>query len=146
MEDGTLSEATLNPEETSAVEHFKANQTRAKDVRFLVPLPKRENAKPLGECRSQAVHQFLSLERNLHSRNHFQEFGAVMEEYFELGNAEVVPREDLDKPPHEVFYSPMHVVHKDSSTTTKVRAVFDASMVGPTIHSSLIDVLIRFRF
>ena len=57
-----------------------------------------------------------------------------------------------------VFYLPIHVVYKNSSTTTKVRAVFDASAksssgvslndtlcVGPTIHSSLIDVLLRFR-
>ena len=52
----------------------------------------------------------------------------------------------------------MHAVKKESSTTTKVRAVFDASaksssnaslndtlLVGPTIHSSLVDVLLRFR-
>jgi hypothetical protein len=52
----------------------------------------------------------------------------------------------------------MHIVQKQSSTTTRIRAVFDASaksmtgvsfndtlLVGPTIHSSLIDVLIRFR-
>ena len=52
----------------------------------------------------------------------------------------------------------MHAVRKDSSTTTKIRVVFDASakstsgsslndqfLVGPTVHASLIDVLIRFR-
>ena len=49
----------------------------------------------------------------------------------------------------------MHAVVKESSTTTKVRAVFDASvktstsdllndilLVGPTVHSSLVDVLL----
>ena len=53
---------------------------------------------------------------------------------------------------------PMHAVYKRSSTTTKTRVVFDASaksssgvslndtlMVGPTLHSSLTDVLLRFR-
>ena len=53
---------------------------------------------------------------------------------------------------------PMHAVRKDSSTTTKLRVVFDASaktdaesslndqfLVEPTVHASLIDVLIRFR-
>ena len=53
----------------------------------------------------------------------------------------------------------MHAVKKESSTTTKIRAVFDASaksssgvslndllLVGPTVHSSLVDVLPRFRF
>ena len=52
----------------------------------------------------------------------------------------------------------MHAVRKESSTTTKVRAVFDASaksqtgvslndilLVGPTVTSPLIDVLLRFR-
>ncbi len=57
----------------------------------------------------------------------------------------------------------MHAVYKDSSSTTKIRAVFDASaksatgvslndnllndnlLVGPTIHPPLIDVLLRFR-
>ena len=52
----------------------------------------------------------------------------------------------------------MHTVRKESSTTTKIRAVFVASaksasnvslndtlLVGPTVYSSLIDVLLRFR-
>ena len=81
-----------------------------------------------------------------------------MEEYFEKEHAELVPPNDLKKPASEVFYLPLHVVFKDSSITTKVRAVFDASapstsgvslnnllLVRPTVHSSLVDVLIRFR-
>ena len=52
----------------------------------------------------------------------------------------------------------MHAIRKESSTTTKIRAVFDASaksstgmslnhtlLVGPTIHPPLVDVLLRFR-
>ena len=158
MEDGPLLETILSPEERSAVRHFKANQTCTRDGRFVVPLPKRENAKCLGESRSQAVQRFLSLERSLWSSNQFQNFAAVMEEYFELGHAETVPQADLNKPPQEIFHLPMHAVHKESSTTTKIHAIFDASMktstgislndtlmVGPTVHPSLIDVLIRFR-
>ena len=81
-----------------------------------------------------------------------------MDEYFQSGHAEEVPAADYEKPVHEVFYLPIHCVHKESSTTTKVRAVFDASaktltgislnetlLVGPTVHSTLIDVLLRFR-
>lgn len=50
------------------------------------------------------------------------------------------------------------LVYKESSTTTKVRAVFDASaktssgtsfndrlMVGPTVHPQLVDDLLKFR-
>ncbi len=52
----------------------------------------------------------------------------------------------------------MRYSSKESSTATKTRAVFDASMktmsgvslndllkVGPTVHPSLVDVLLRFR-
>ena len=52
----------------------------------------------------------------------------------------------------------MHAVYKSSSSTTKIRAVFDASarsssgtslndtlLVGPTVHPPLVDVLLRFR-
>lgn len=76
-----------------------------------------------------------------------------------MGHAELVPTADLQKPTSEVFYLLMHAVRKESSSTTKIRAVFDASaksatgvslndtlLVGPTVHSSLIDVLLRFRF
>ena len=51
----------------------------------------------------------------------------------------------------------MHAVTKESSTTTKIRAMFDASaksstgvslndtlLVGPTIHPPLLDVLLCF--
>ena len=104
------------------------------------------------------VRRYLSLERSLQSKNRFDELSSVMEEYFEQEHAELVPTSDLDKPASQTFYLPMHAVRKESSTTTKVRAVFDASaasssgvslndllMVGPTVHSSLTDVLIRFR-
>ena len=44
-----------------------------------------------------------------------------------MKHAELVPTADLEKTTHSVFYLPMHAVKKESSTTTKVRAVFDAS-------------------
>ena len=93
------------------------------------------------------------------SKNQFQDFAAVMEKYFEMDHAELVPVADLLKSPKDVFYLPMHTVRKEHSTTTKIRAVFDTSaksstgvslndtlLVGPTVHPTLIDVLLRFRF
>ena len=80
-----------------------------------------------------------------------------MKEYFVLDHAEVIPIERISKPHHDIYYMPIQVVRK-SSTTTKIRTVFDASaqtstgtslneqfMIGPTVHSPLIDVLLRFR-
>ena len=105
----------------------------------------------------KAVRRFLSLERSLHSKGQFEDFNAVMTKYSEMGHAEAVPAIDLKKPT-QVFYLPMHSVRKELSTTTKLRAVFDASaksstgtslndtvLVGPTIHSPLVNVLLRFR-
>ena len=152
-------DTSLSSEERLVLQHFKENHHRSESGRFIVPLPKKPHAKSLGESRSQAVRRFLSLERSLHSKGEFDAFRNVMEEYFQMDHAEPVPTVDLEKPQHEVFYFPMHSVRKESSTTTKIRAVFDALaksssgvslndilLVGPTVHSSLVDVLLRFRF
>ena len=148
----------LSPEERSVVEQFRKHHSRTSDGRFIVPLPKKPQMKPLGESRLQAVRRHKSLERALRSRGAYDDFHLVMEEYFEKDHAELVPADELEKPTSEVFYLPMHMVYKESSNTTKVRAVFDASapsssgvslndklLVGPTVHSPLVDVLIRFR-
>ena len=91
-------------------------------------------------------------------KKQFDQFNEVMQEYFDLGQAELVLREYVNAPTSEVFYLPMYAVHKQSSTTTRIRAVFDASMksasgvslndvlmVGPTVHLLLVDVILRFR-
>ena len=140
-------------EERTILCHFESNHFLNKLGRFVVPLPKRSDAKTLGESRSQAVRRFLPLERSLNVKEQFAEFEAVMKEYMDLQHAEIVPVDDLEKPQHMVFYLPMHAVYKQSSSTTKVRAVFDASaksssgvslndtlLVGPTVHPPLVDV------
>ena len=83
----------------------------------------------------------------------------MIQEYFDMGHAELVPIADLQKPVKYVFYLPMHAVRKENSTTTKLRVVFDCSaksatgtllndllLVRPTVHPTLVEVLFRFRF
>ena len=131
--------------------HFESHHSRSKEGRFIVPLPKNPNAQTIRESRSQAVKRFFSLEGSLNLKNRFQDFNSVMLEYIEMGHAETIPATDLEKPPERTFYLPMHAVYKATSTTTKIRAVFDASaksstgvslndtlLVGPTVHSILI--------
>ena len=158
IEESPANSAALSLEERSAVQQFDSTHSRTKAGRFIVPLPRKPDFKPIGESRSQAVRRFLSLEHSLRRKGRFEDVNDVIQEYFTLGHAEVVPTKDVDKHPASVFYLPMHVVYKSTSSTTKVRAVFDASaksasgvslndtlLVGPTVHSSLLDVLLRFR-
>ena len=157
-EEAPSSEPMLTVEDKMVIKHFQTQHSHLPDGRFVVPLPRKRNGPPLGESRTQAVRRFHSFEHSLHAKNQFHEVKEVMDEYFESGHAEEVPESDHDKPPHEVFYLPIHCVRKESSTTTKIRAVFDASaktssgislnetlMVGPIVHSTLVEVLLRFR-
>ena len=158
IEEQPLSQPVLSPEERTVVWHFESEHSRTSSGCFFVPLPRKPDAKPLGESRTQAVRRFLSLERALHAKGQFADLKLVMQEYFDSEYAELVPNTDLEKPQQSVFYLLMHIVHKESSSTTKVRAVFDASaksstgvslndtlLVGPTVHPPIVDVLLRFR-
>ncbi len=82
-------------------------------------------------------------------------FNVAVSEYLTMDHAERVPPDDLGKPVCETF---MHGVVKDSSTTTKLRIVFDASaktstgyslndilLPGPSLHLLLTTVINRFR-
>ena len=75
-----------------------------------------------------------------------------------MDHAELVKPIDLKKEHSKFLNFPIHVVWKETTSSTKVRPVFDASvkstsgvslndllLVGPTIHPPLIDVLLRFR-
>ena len=148
----------LSLEDQGVMSHFKETHRQNSDRRFVVPLPRRAGVKPLGESRSQALRRYTQLEHSLLKKGQYAQLDSVMREYLYLGHAESVPTEDLEKPHEMVFYLPIHAVYKASSSTTKVRAVFDASakstsgtslndclMTGPTVHSSLINVLLRFR-
>ena len=155
IEDGPRHDPMMfTPEEKIVQRQFLVTHKRSEDGRFIVQLPRKPDAKALGESRAQAVRRFLSLERSLRSKGRFKIVDKVIQEYFELGHAELVPIADLNKPPNQVFYLPIHAVQKESSTTTKVRAVIDASaksttnvslndtLVGPTVHPPLIDALL----
>ena len=159
VEENPKAHSTLSLEVRLVMDHFKTQHSHTSEDRFIVPLPKRPGVQPLGESRSQAIQRFLSFEQSLHTKGHFQEFEAVMDEYLQSGHAEPVPEADLEKLPDSVFCLPIHMVRKGFSTTTKVRAIFDASaksstevplndtqLTEPMVHSSLVDILLHFPF
>ena len=75
-----------------------------------------------------------------------------------MKHSELVPVEDLSKPDSETYYLPMHGVIMESSTTTKLRVIFDASakstsghslndvlLSGPVLFYLLTNILIKFH-
>ena len=124
--------------------------------RYQVTLPRKPDAPPLGQSKPQAIHRFLSNEASIERKGVTTEFQAQIQGYLDAGHAEPVPVTEISNQPH--FYLPMHSVVKTSSTSTKLRVVFDGSAstssgaslnnilrVGPTLHPPLADILMKFR-
>ena len=145
------------PTDELVEEHYVKHVSYSPDrQRYTVALPRREDVPPLGESRPQALARYLNHERAVIRKGTHQPYQAVMQEYFTLNHAEEVPAE-LSLPT-EHFYMPMHAVTKETSTSTKLRIVFDGSALttngmslnnilhsGPTIQPTLSQTLLRFR-
>ncbi|XP_076246260.1 uncharacterized protein LOC143186468 [Calliopsis andreniformis] len=142
----------------SCEEHFTKTTIRSHDGRYVVAIPFNEQLGKLGESFSQAERRFLNLEakfrRNPDLKTQYVEF---MREYEALDHMSLISNMHSIET-NSVYYLPHHAVFKESSTTTKVRIVFDGSaktssgislndtqLVGPTVQSDLISILIRFR-
>ncbi|XP_011859013.1 PREDICTED: uncharacterized protein LOC105556526 [Vollenhovia emeryi] len=140
-------------------EFFKETTTRSEDGRFIVRLPFNEDPAALGESREVARRRLMQLERRFKNdetlRTRYVEF---MRDYLDMGH--MSPVVDTEQAPAcRVTYLPHHGVIKEASTSTKLRAVFDASSktssgkslndilrAGPVIQGSLLEIIIRFRF
>ena len=157
VEERVPHQPSLTIEEKTVQQHFDTAHIKDENGRYIIPLPRKENVTPLGDSRALAVKRFLSLERSSKASGKSHDFAEAVWEYFDMGHAEPVPACDLASG-NESYYMPMHVVTKDSSSTSRTRVVFDASaksmsgtslndhlLVGPTVHPSLIDVLLWFR-
>ena len=87
-----------------------------------------------------------------------EKYCAAMNEYIELGFAELVPEEEIYSKKPEIYYIPHSAVIKEENTTTKTRIVFNASasakhqqslndklLAGPKRQTSIPEILIRWR-
>lgn len=150
------SESKFTKEEETCEELFKSTTVRDTDGKFVVKLPVNDRLDTLGDSFESALKRFGYLERrferNPELHHVYKEF---IDEYYKLGHMREVANSSSMQVP---FYMPHHAVIKSSSSTTKCRVVFDGSMksssgvslnnvlmVGPTVQSDLLSIMLRFR-
>lgn len=147
-------------DEKMCEEHYVKHTTRLESGRYSVALPVKSNIELLGLSEFSALQQFYHLEKRLNSNVEFKsQYRDFMSEYLNLGHMEEVHNPKLnDNQYDKTCFLPHHAVIKESSTTTKVRVVFNASsktsshlclndvlLNGPTIQNDLFSIVIRFR-
>ncbi|XP_036138376.1 uncharacterized protein LOC118644289 [Monomorium pharaonis] len=154
----TIEEVAINRpksvEDVRCETHYTNTTSRRDDGRYVVRLPFNDSNIHIGESRSVALKRLLTLKRKLNNNSALKiEYTRVIDEYKKVNHMSLV-----ESPDDDGFYMPHHAVIKNSSNTTKVRVVFDASakstsgvslndalMIGPTIQNKLFAHLIRFR-
>ncbi|XP_058804710.1 uncharacterized protein LOC131671918 [Phymastichus coffea] len=141
-------------DEVFCEEHYATHTTRDASGRYVVRLPFRDSKFNLGSSKQQALRRLHSLENKLGKDHHLKaEYYKAMNEYITLGHMTL-----CEEDPGDWYYIPHQAVVKESSETTKVRPVYDASSktstgislndvlrVGPTIQDSIFEQVLRFR-
>lgn len=135
----------LTKDEELCETHFQETHIRKLDGRYSLDLPfKTNNNKPptFGKSRNQTYMRLIQIERRLRVNPDLKK------QYDEFMNTSS----------QSSFYLPHHAIIKPSSTSTKLRVVFDASArdsngvslnetlrIGPTIQQDLLSILLRWR-
>ena len=149
----------LTDEERRCEEHFKSTPRRSPEGRFIVKLPLKNEIGELGDSQQQARRRLRSLLHRLQKQpDLYRRYNEFINEFIKLGHMEEVSAKEMLLPIEKSYYLSHHCVFKDSTTTTKLRVVFDGSakttsgislndrlMVGPKIQKELFNILICFR-
>ncbi|XP_037896964.1 uncharacterized protein LOC119642064 [Glossina fuscipes] len=115
----------LSQEEEQSELHFQNNFTRLPDGRFGVKLPFKSSISLLGKSYAIAFKRFLALERKFETNEQLRsDYTKFINEYIQLSHMEIVQSFDFSQS-HYVL--PHHCPNKLSSSTIKLRVVFDAS-------------------
>ncbi|XP_018359963.1 PREDICTED: uncharacterized protein LOC108759145 [Trachymyrmex cornetzi] len=159
FEHNLSNQVTLSPSERECEEHFLTTIARDDEGRFIVTLPiKSAQLQQLGESRSIALRRLYNLEKRFKHNVQLQtDYTNFLQEYLKLGHMHLADDSSVNDDTTR-FYLPHYCVFKQTSTTTKLRVVFDGScksstgtslndilMVGPVVQSDLFSLLVRFR-
>ena len=159
VENPLLMASPYSTEELRVLKHYHDTfKYLSSPGKYQVTLPRRLENRPLGESKTRALQRYHQNESSLLKKGTYHQYQAVVQEYADLNHARLCTEEELHLPSSVSYYLPMHGVVKASSTTTKLRVVFDGSAVttsgwslndtlsvGPMLHPKLAEILIRFR-
>ncbi|XP_071052614.1 uncharacterized protein [Onthophagus taurus] len=157
IENIEIANSKLSKEKMECELNFREEFERDETGQFTVKLPLRDNHISLGDSFDIAKNRLISLERKLAKNSNLrQEYNNFLKEYEDLGHMTLTSFDKCDN--DIVNYLPHHAVIKQTSSTTKVRVVFDASAkttsglslndvlkVGTKIQSDLFDIVVRMR-
>ncbi|XP_050079493.1 uncharacterized protein LOC126567309 [Anopheles maculipalpis] len=108
-----------------------------------------------GQSKATALRRFELLERRLERDPQLKaDYHQFMKEYLNLGPMSPI---NVGREEEQAYYLPHHPVFKSSSSTTKLRVVFDGSAkmnsgyslneilcTGPIVQDDLLDIILRF--
>ena len=151
--------STLSADGYSAMEQFRASiSSREPTGHYVVRLPAeiQHHLSAVPGIRQQD--DYNRTRCSLSNKGQWSKFQGAVQEYADLNHAELVPSEDLVKAEAETYYLPMDGVTKETSTTIKLRVVFDAPaktssgyslnnllLPGPSLYPLLTTALLKFR-
>lgn len=144
-------------EEETAREIFAKTICRDSNGQLMVDLPFKMNPHDFncfGDSYSIALRRYISVQKRLAQKPEFKRtYNECIQEYLTLGHMELATSADVP-----FVCLPHHPVVKETSSTTKIRPVMDASAkttngfslndrlcVGPTIQPDLFELLIQWR-
>lgn len=146
----------MSPKNLECEQHYLRHTRRNENGEYIVKLPFSKDPNCLGNSQTIAIRRFISLEKRLLKDPKLKEmYLKFIEEYRQLGHLEEYNNFDPNTP-H--YFLPHHCVLKPTSTSTKLRVVFDASCKtstgislndilhsGPKLQDDLFIILMRFR-
>lgn len=147
-----ISNNKLSGTDENTIKMFKETYERESDGRYCVEMLFKQDSitkEDIGSSRSTAVARLLQMERKFERDTRFKQlYIDFMRDYLDSGHMALSCDSNTDEP---VYHLPHHAVLRESSTTTKLRAVFDASaksstgyslndwqLIGPTVQQKLI--------
>nr|XP_012215486.1 PREDICTED: uncharacterized protein LOC105667930 [Linepithema humile] len=144
----------LSPEEKQCEQHYKRTVKRLPSGRYSIGLPFNEQKGKLGESYGIALKRLQGLERRLSANLRlYEDYRKFLQDYESLGQMTELKQSNMQ----EGCFLPHHSVIKESSMTTKLRVVFDASaktssgislndtlLKGPVVQQNILAIIIRF--